>query len=979
MHSVLRIARKEIAASFDQPTGYIFIGVFLAVTLFVFFWQDAFFARNLADVRPLFHGMPLLLAFLVAALTMRLWSEERRAGTLEMLLTAPVPPVHYVLGKFLATLFLVAVALALTLPLPVTVSLLGPLDWGPALAGYGATLFLAAAYIAIGLFVSSRTDNQIVSLILTALICALLYLLGSDTLTSLVGIRAAAILSLLGSGSRFASIERGVIDLRDLYYYVSLTGAFLCLNVLALERLRWAADGNPARHRAWRAVTALAVANFLVGNIWLQQVPSVRADMTEGHVYTISNATKRILGEAREPLLIRGYFSSRTHPLLAPLVPQLEDLLKEYAIAGHGKVRVEIVDPQQNPDAEKEANSRYGIHPVPFQTSSKYQTGVVNSYFNIVVAYGDQYETLGYRDLIEVKSQGDTGLSVALRNPEYEITRSIKKVLYGYQDGGNLFASLAHPVTVHAYVSPADQMPASLAALRTGLDTTLANLKKESGGKLDYTVNDPEADGGALAKHLEDTYGFRPLMASLLDTKTFWFYLTLEGDGRVVRVSLPQSLDAQGIERVIRAGLKQFAQGYLRTIAVYTPNPTPSPELGMAGGGKNFSTLETALRKNAILKDTDLKDGRVPDDADLLLLLAPEAMDDQQIFAVDQFLMKGGTVVVAASPFDVSVGDSVSAHKAPPGLAGWLKHNGLSFADSMVLDPQSGTIPVPVERDVGGYSLHEIEMVDYPYFVDLRGSGMPSANSPTTGLSQLTMAWPSPIAIDAKTTHGQRVLPLLRSSPRSWSSEALDVTPDFKLHPRYGFPVNHDTGAKLLAVALEGRFSSYFADKPSPLLAKTETAAKPDDKTATTGDKDGAKPDNKTKPPAPPVVTDKIDRSPDSARLIVFGSSSFLTDDALALTSAGEQTQEMGPVRLLENTLDWSLEDRDLLALRGRAHFTRLLLPLSRQEQVMWEDANYVLALAGLALVWGLNRLRRRRIRRQYQALLTQGGDIRHA
>src|SRR3546814_7772985 len=133
--------------------------------LFVFFWVETFFARNIADVRPLFEWMPLLLLFLVSALTMRLWSEERRSGTLEFLLTSPVRPASLVLGKFLACLGLVAIALALTLPLPLTVAQLGPLDWGPVAGGYLATLCLAAAYIAIGLSVSARTDNQIVSLI----------------------------------------------------------------------------------------------------------------------------------------------------------------------------------------------------------------------------------------------------------------------------------------------------------------------------------------------------------------------------------------------------------------------------------------------------------------------------------------------------------------------------------------------------------------------------------------------------------------------------------------------------------------------------------------------------------------------------------------------------------------------------------------------------------------------------------------------
>jgi len=144
---------------------------------------------------------------------MRSWSEERRAGTLETLLTVPVAPWTLVLGKFSAALAMVVLAVLLTLPLPVTVSLIGPLDWGPVIGGYVATLFLAAAYIAIGLTMSGRTDNPVVALILTVLVCSVFYLIGSDALTRLAGFELGNLLAALGTGSRFESITRGVLDI----------------------------------------------------------------------------------------------------------------------------------------------------------------------------------------------------------------------------------------------------------------------------------------------------------------------------------------------------------------------------------------------------------------------------------------------------------------------------------------------------------------------------------------------------------------------------------------------------------------------------------------------------------------------------------------------------------------------------------------------------------------------------------------------
>ena len=137
--------------------------------------------------------------------------------------------------------------------------------------------------------------------------------------------------------------------------------------------------------------------------------------------------------------MIRAYFSARTHPLLAPLVPQLRDLLREYEIAGKGRVRVEFVDPALDPELEQEANEKYGINARPFKVSDRYQAALVNSYFNILVHYGDEYETLGFDELIEVAQRQQHDAEVALRNPEYDITRAIKDVLYKYRLGGELF------------------------------------------------------------------------------------------------------------------------------------------------------------------------------------------------------------------------------------------------------------------------------------------------------------------------------------------------------------------------------------------------------------------------------------------------------------------------------------------------------------------------------------------------------------
>src|SRR5690606_26404079 len=272
--------------------------------------------------------MPILLIFLASTLTMRLWSEERKSGTLEYVLTQPVALWQFVVGKFAGCLVLLLVALAITLPLPLTVALLGELDWGPVWAGYLAPFLLGAAYLSVGLFVSARSDHQIVSLISAVALCALFYVVGTPLITNFFGTDAGDLLRLLGTGSRFDSITRGVVDLRDLYYYLSIIAVFLALNTYSLERERWSGQGNKPHHKRWQQITALLLANAIGANLWLGQITALRVDATAGNLYSISEATHSYLNRLQEPLLLRGYFSAKTHPLLSPLVPQLRDLME---------------------------------------------------------------------------------------------------------------------------------------------------------------------------------------------------------------------------------------------------------------------------------------------------------------------------------------------------------------------------------------------------------------------------------------------------------------------------------------------------------------------------------------------------------------------------------------------------------------------------------------------------------------------------
>ena len=957
MQETIRIVRKEFAEFFASPAALLFLGAFLVVTLFLFFWMETFFARNIADARPLFKWLPALLIFLAATLTMRSWSEDRRAGTIEILLVSPVSRVHLVLGKFLAGLGLVALALALTLPLPLTISLLGPLDWGPVVGGYLAALCLAAAYLSIGVYMSARTDNPVVAWILTALVCGVFYLIGTPTITGLFGHRVGELLMLLGSGSRFDSVTRGVLDLRDLYFYLSIVGVFLTLNLFSLERICWA--GNPAtRHHArWWCAVILVIANFIAANFWLQTIGWARLDITRDQVYSLSEATDRYLGQLQEPLLIRGYFSAKTHPLLSPLVPRLRDLLAEYAAVGRGRVRVELVDPHADQTIEEEAARKYGIRPIPFQMASRHESGVVNSYFHIVVSYGDQNETLDFQDLIEVKSSSSGDLDIVLKDPEYAITSTVKKVLGSFRAGGSPFDTLTGKVSFRGYISAQDKLPPELLELRSDLESVLAELQTQSAGRFSVTITDPEADGGRLGREINERYGFRPQLAGLDDRSAFWFSMLMLRSGEAIQVPLPEELGKEAARRTLIASLKRLAPGFLKTVALVIP----SPELASS----DYQYLGDALMQNNRVTNTDLSSGRVPEDADLLLVLAPTEFDERQVFAVDQFLMQGGSVFLATSTRDVQVADSfqVKAHRS--GLEDWLAHHGLEVGSGMVMDPVNTALPVPVERYVGTVPVREIQHLPYPLFPDLREDQLNADNLITSGLDQLTVNWISPVSINTAASGGSRKSAvLLQSSDQSWVSRDASVVPDYKEFPGEGFAVSGDRAARTLAIAVEGGFNSYFKDKPSPLLAAARPtpsaeASAVDAKNSAGGQSSGSL-----------LATSVIEKSPPSARIILVGSNAFATDTVLTMVSEGMGTLYTKPLEFMQNVIDWSLEDQGLLSIRGRSRFSQTLVPLRPDEQALWEYLNYGLALAALLGTWLWRRRSQRVSLARYQAML---------
>jgi ABC-2 type transport system permease protein len=235
MSPALVISRREIRTYFNSPVAYIVVTVFTVITGYLFFTQ--LFLEKQAELRQLFGFMPFLFMFMVPAVTMRLLADERASGTLELLSTMPVRDWEVVVGKFLAALALVCTAVGLTLVFALTVRLLGPLDRGPAIGGYIGLVLMGGAFVAIGVMCSAFTRNSIVAFIAAFGISFALYLFGK--LTQFMPEALQPVVSFLSIDGHFENISRGVIDSRDVVYYLSIISACLLLATTSLDSRRW--------------------------------------------------------------------------------------------------------------------------------------------------------------------------------------------------------------------------------------------------------------------------------------------------------------------------------------------------------------------------------------------------------------------------------------------------------------------------------------------------------------------------------------------------------------------------------------------------------------------------------------------------------------------------------------------------------------------------------------------------------------------
>ena len=390
MKSFVTLTRKDLKGYFDQPTGYILIVIFLGLTSYLFFQSTL--STEEASLRAMFDLMPWVLGVFVPAATMRLVAEEQRDGTLEILFTQPIHAWTVVVAKFAAAMIFVGIAVFLTLGIPLALSTAGDIDGGAVVAQYVGTLLLTGAFAAIGLFGSSLTQNQIVAFMVALTVTLVSMLMGLPIVTLALPQEIGVVLQDLSPLSHFTGIARGVLDFRDILYFLALVSLFLSGTYLFLK-------GKSISHRSSRYLTlqagvaALVVISLLVG--LFGGVIRGRLDLTENRQYTLSPATVDLL-RGLDDIVTLTFFVSKKLPVQASLVARdVDDFLADVEAAANGNVKLVKRHPDEDEDAAADAVAAF-IPSIQFNVVSEGEFRVQVGHLGIGMTYGARREAVPY-------------------------------------------------------------------------------------------------------------------------------------------------------------------------------------------------------------------------------------------------------------------------------------------------------------------------------------------------------------------------------------------------------------------------------------------------------------------------------------------------------------------------------------------------------------------------------------------------------
>ena len=413
MKQLLTILKKDLRSYFDQPTGYILNIIFIVAIVFMFF--RTIDTTNEASLRPMFSLLPWILAIYIPAVSMRLFSEEQRDGTLEILFTQPVRGTTVILAKFMAGLIFITIGILGTILIPISLIFAGDLDIGALIAQYIGAILLSSSLVSIGIFASSLTKNQIVAFIISLSVSMILLVLGLDFINITLPSSLSILLQDLSPLTHFSSITRGLIDLRDVLYFISIDIAFLSITYLNTKGKSLNSD-SPQYRNLRIGVGSLVVLSLVFA--WFGSSIQGRIDLTEDKIYSLAPSTKQIFNDLDDYLTITLY-ESKDHPINTALTARdVNDFLSDLdARSKYIKIKHRYPDADEK---DREESEIAGIPPVQFNVQRQGEFQVKTGYLGMTLAYANNKEVIPFIESLD-------GLEYKLASLTFKMLNDKKK------------------------------------------------------------------------------------------------------------------------------------------------------------------------------------------------------------------------------------------------------------------------------------------------------------------------------------------------------------------------------------------------------------------------------------------------------------------------------------------------------------------------------------------------------------------------
>ncbi len=412
LKSIFVLGLKEFRSYFKTYTAYVYLFIFLLTVSWFFF--SGFFVANQADMRAFFSLLPWVFLFLVPSVTMRLWSEEKRLSTFEMLLTLPVRDECLILGKYFSSYLFLLLSLLFTVNIPITLFYLGTPDVGPIVGGYIGAFLMGGSFLAIGIFSSCLTVSQVVAFIITVATSFFFLIIGQSVFLYNLKPEFAYYFSKFSIYSHFESLSRGLVDTRDIIYFLSLSLFFLYLNkqVLSMRGTKKKLSGELGKIFDIAKKSAVFLVILILLNV-LSNSLYLRFDLTENKRYTLSQATIETVQALDKPLNIYLYFSDNLPSYMTNLKQSLIDTIMDYKSYSDKKLDLTVKDPLENKNIEAKV-IKMGIPKVQVNVFEGDEASIKAVFLGMAITYGSSREVM---PIIQ-----------SAHNFEYELTSKIKKL-----------------------------------------------------------------------------------------------------------------------------------------------------------------------------------------------------------------------------------------------------------------------------------------------------------------------------------------------------------------------------------------------------------------------------------------------------------------------------------------------------------------------------------------------------------------------